>query len=52
MVLEVNFFCHGATARSGPGPHHYKGFTITLKHTTHVRTSLNEWSARRRDLCL
>ena len=30
----VFFFVYGATARSGPGPPHYRGFTITLKHTT------------------
>jgi hypothetical protein len=24
------FFFHSATARSGPGPSHYRGFTITL----------------------
>ena len=23
----------GATARSGPGPPHYRGFTITLRNT-------------------
>ena len=36
----------------GPGPPHYRGFTITLRHTTLGRTSLDEWSARRRDLYL
>ena len=30
---------------------HCRGFTITLGHTTLVRNSLDEWSARRRDLC-
>ena len=30
----------------------YRGFTITLRHTTLCRTSLEEWSARRRDLYL
>jgi hypothetical protein len=39
------FFSSGATASSGPGPPHYRGFTITLG-----RTPLDEWSARRRDL--
>jgi hypothetical protein len=43
---------HGATAPSGQGPLHYRGFTITLRHTTFGRTSLEEWSARRRDLYL
>jgi len=37
---------------SGPGPPHYTGFTIILKHTTFGRTPLNEWSTRRRDLYL
>jgi hypothetical protein len=36
-----NFFC-GATARSGPQPPHYRGFTITLRHTTLGRTPLDE----------
>jgi hypothetical protein len=29
---------------------HYRGFTITLRHTTPGRTPLEEWSARLRDL--
>ena len=36
---------HGATAPSGPGPPHYRGFTITLRHTTLCSTALDEWSA-------
>ena len=36
---------------SGPGPH-FRGFTITLRHTTIGRTPLDEWSARRTDLYL
>jgi len=47
-----NFFPQGATAPSGPGPPHYRGFTITFRHTTLGRTPLDEWSARRRDLYL
>jgi hypothetical protein len=43
---------HDATAPSGPGPPHYRGFTITLRHTILSRTPLDEWSARRRDLYL
>jgi hypothetical protein len=35
-----------------PGHPHYRGFTITLRHTTLGRTPLDEWSARRRDLYL
>jgi len=37
---------------TGTGPSHYRDFTITLRHTTLRRTSLEEWSARRRDLYL
>jgi len=37
---------------SGPGSPHYRGLTITLRHTTVCRTSLDEYSARRRDLNL
>jgi hypothetical protein len=29
-----------------PGPHHYRGFTITLRHTTFSRSPLDQWSAR------
>jgi len=35
---------------SGPGRPHYRGFTTTLRHTTRGRTTLDELSARRRDL--
>jgi hypothetical protein len=45
-------FHHGATAPSGPAPPHYRGFMITITHTTPGRTPLGEWSARRRDLYL
>ena len=31
---------------------HFRGFTITLRHTTLCKTSLDEWSTRRRDLYL
>ena len=48
------FFYHGATAppQSGPRPPHYRGFTITIRHTTVGRTPLDELSARRTDLYL
>jgi hypothetical protein len=36
---------------SGLGSH-YQGFTIILRHTTLVRTPLDEWPARRTDLYL
>ena len=32
---------HGATAPSGPGPPHYRGFMITLRHATLGRTRHN-----------
>jgi hypothetical protein len=35
-------FPHDATAPSGPGPPHYRGFTITRRHTTLGRTPLEE----------
>jgi len=37
---------------SGPRSPHYRGFVITLRHTELGRTSLDEWSARRRNLYL
>jgi len=43
---------HGATAPGGQGPHHYRCFTSTFRHTTVGRTPLDEWSARFRELCL
>jgi hypothetical protein len=45
-------FSRGATAPSGPGPPHYWGFTVTLRHTTLSMTPLDRWSAWRRDLYL
>jgi hypothetical protein len=45
------FFFPRCNSPSEPGPR-YRGFTITLRHTTLGRTLLNEWSARRRDLYL
>jgi hypothetical protein len=43
LVLFFNdgdIFFHGATAPSGPGPPHCRGFTITLRHTALGRTSM------------
>jgi hypothetical protein len=37
---------------SGSEPPHYRGFTITLRHTTLHSTPLDEWSAWRTDLYL
>jgi hypothetical protein len=58
VVLQHNFKCvvyiffDGATASRGPGPPHYRVFTITFRSTTLGRTPLDEWSAQRRDLYL
>jgi hypothetical protein len=35
-------FVQGAEALSGQGPPQYRGFTITLRHTTLGRTPLDE----------
>ena len=43
---------HNPPPTNGPGPSHYRGFTFTLRHTTLDRTLLDEWSARRSELCL
>jgi len=45
-------FSYSATANSATGSPHCPGFTITLRHTTFGRTSLDEWSSRRTDLYL
>jgi hypothetical protein len=37
---------------SGPGPPRWRGLMITLRHITLRRASLDEWSARGRDLYL
>ena len=42
----------GPTAPSEPGPPHYRGFTMILRHTTVGRTPLDEWLAGLRDLYL
>jgi hypothetical protein len=52
-IYCIYIFSNGATAPSRPGPPHCQGFTIIPnRHTTLGRTPLDEWSARRRDLCL
>jgi len=48
--MHLLYLFHGAIAHSGPGPPHYRGFTITLRHSTLGRTPLDEWTARRTDL--
>jgi hypothetical protein len=42
----------GEKAPFGPRPQHYRGFTITLRHTTLGKTPLDEWLVWRRDLYL
>jgi len=50
--LITTHFYLGTRAASEPGPPHYRRFTITLRHTTLSRTSLDEWSAWPRGLYL
>ena len=45
------FFC-GEKAPCGPRSPHYRGFTITFRHTTLGRAPLYEWPARRKRLYL
>jgi hypothetical protein len=51
LIIKL-IFSHGPTAPSGPGPSHYRGFTITLRHITFGRTPLDERSVRRTHLYL
>ena len=54
-INHARLFCFSSkipTAPSRPTPSHYRDFAITLRHTTLDKTPLDEWSARRRDLCL
>jgi len=46
------FFLSWRNNPSGPRPPHYRGFMITLRHTTLSRTPLDEWSAPRGNLYL
>jgi hypothetical protein len=48
---SLNIFLSTAAA-SGPGWLPYRDFTIKLRHTTNVRTLLDEWSVRRSVLYL
>ena len=48
--VHVSFSTPWHNTPSGPRPPNYRGFTITLWHTTLGRT--DKWSARRRDLYL
>jgi hypothetical protein len=42
FIAPHTIFFHDTTAPSGPGPPHYRGFTIKLRHTTLGRTPLDE----------
>ena len=42
VCFLVLVFPHGTTTRIGPRPPHYRGFMITLRHTTLGRTPLGE----------
>jgi hypothetical protein len=44
------FYC--SRAPSGPGPPYFRGFSVTLRYTTLVRTPLDEQKARRRNFYL
>jgi hypothetical protein len=50
IIISIGF--SWLVSPSGPRSHHYRGFTITLRHTTLGRTPLDEWPVRRRDLYL
>jgi hypothetical protein len=51
-VFSLCYFCSSSTAPSWLRPLHYRGFTITLRHTTLGRTPPDQRSARRKDLYL
>jgi hypothetical protein len=40
--LPCSIFFNGATTPTGLGPPHYRGFTITFRHTTFGRIPLDE----------
>ena len=50
--MWFNFLQPPAPPLSGPRSPHYRGFTMTLRHTTSGRIPLYEWSARRTGLYL
>jgi len=57
LKTDVNILVHVIfvpwhNSPSGPRPTHYRGFTVTIRHTTLGGTPLDEWSARRRDFYL
>ena len=42
IIITIIIISDGATTCSGPGLPHFRGFTITLRHTTFSRTPLDE----------
>jgi hypothetical protein len=52
LCLSLTVFFYGAKSPSGPGPPHYRGFTINLRHNTLSLTPMDLWSSRCRDLYL
>jgi len=42
ILMMIILFFNGPAAPSGPGPPHYRGFTITLRYTKVGRTPLDE----------
>jgi len=40
--LSCLIFFHGTKAPNGLGPPHYRGFTVTIRHTALGRTPLDE----------
>jgi hypothetical protein len=47
-LLKCNI-SYDATAPGEPGPSHYRGVTISLRHSTVGRTPMDEWSAQRKN---
>jgi hypothetical protein len=52
IAINHTAYAHCATAHSVPGPPHYRGYAITLRHTIFIRASGDNRSARSRDLYL
>ena len=52
IYFQIFFFCGAATQRGSWPPHSWGFLDHTQRRTTIGRTPLDEWSARRRDLCL
>jgi hypothetical protein len=49
---EMTYISQWHGSPSGPGSPYYRGFTVTLRHTTLSRIPLDEWSAPRTGLYL